>query len=103
MTVNECHQIVESGGQLIKLYPANILGFEFVKLVLNPFPHFKFFIAGGVNLASIEQWFEAGAFGVGITANLGQPEKEVSDATLNTRAQAFVKSVYHAMQKHQKR
>ncbi len=60
----------EHGADIIKVFPANILGMKYFKSVLAPMPHLKMMPTGGVNLDNPGEWLQAGAVAVGIGSAL---------------------------------
>lgn len=60
----------EHGADIIKVFPANILGMKYFKSVLAPMPHLKLIPTGGVNLNNAGEWLQAGAFAVGVGSAL---------------------------------
>jgi 2-dehydro-3-deoxyphosphogluconate aldolase/(4S)-4-hydroxy-2-oxoglutarate aldolase len=70
MTPSELLQSQDDGLKLIKLFPANLLGPEFVKSVKEVFPDLLFMATGGVNNDNLEAWFRAGVSAVGIGGSL---------------------------------
>ncbi len=71
-TVSEVGAAQETGCELCKVFPGDVLGPKFVKGLLAPMPWSKLMITGGVepteeNLAA---WFGAGAFCVGMGSKL---------------------------------
>lgn len=71
-TVSEVGFAQESGCELCKVFPGDVLGPKFVKGLLAPMPWSKIMVTGGVepteeNLAA---WFKAGVFAVGMGSKL---------------------------------
>ena len=64
----------ETGADIVKVFPANILGMEFFQGVLAPMPHLKLMPTGGVNLENPGEWLQAGACAVGIGSALVDKE-----------------------------
>ncbi|MBU0476261.1 MAG: bifunctional 4-hydroxy-2-oxoglutarate aldolase/2-dehydro-3-deoxy-phosphogluconate aldolase [Bacteroidetes bacterium] len=55
-----------AGADIVKVFPANILGIEYFKSILAPMPDLKIMPTGGVSLTNANKWFEAGACAVGV-------------------------------------
>ncbi len=70
MTPSELLQAQEAGAELVKLFPANILGPGFVNAVKEVFPDLLFMPTGGVDSGNLEAWFRAGVSAVGIGSSL---------------------------------
>ena len=56
----------ESGADILKLFPAAILGPAHLKMIREPFPNNSWCPTAGITLESIPKWFEAGADLVGL-------------------------------------
>ena len=56
----------ESGADILKLFPATILGPDHLKMMREPFPGNRWCPTAGITLESIPKWFEAGADLVGL-------------------------------------
>lgn len=56
----------ESGADILKLFPAAILGPAHLKMIREPFPNNRWCPTAGITLESIPKWFEAGADLVGL-------------------------------------
>jgi 2-dehydro-3-deoxyphosphogluconate aldolase/(4S)-4-hydroxy-2-oxoglutarate aldolase len=72
MTPTEIHVAQQHQAALIKLFPANILGPEFMQSVRELFPGQLFIPTGGVELdaGNIGTWFRAGVCAVGMGSKL---------------------------------
>lgn len=72
MTPTEIHQAQVHRAALIKVFPANILGPEFVSSIRELFPGQLFIPTGGVELnkENILSWFKAGVCAVGMGSKL---------------------------------
>ena len=60
----------ESGADIVKLFPATMLGPQFVKDVRAPLPQVKLMPTGGVTLDNAGDWIRAGAVAVGLGSAL---------------------------------
>jgi len=72
MTPTEIYAAQKHGAELIKIFPANILGPEFVSSIKELFPGQLFMPTGGVDLTpeNISSWFHAGVCAVGMGSKL---------------------------------
>jgi 2-dehydro-3-deoxyphosphogluconate aldolase/(4S)-4-hydroxy-2-oxoglutarate aldolase len=94
-TPTEIQAAYENGADIVKVFPADIVGMSFFKSVLAPMPHLKLMPTGGVSLTNAGDWLKAGACAVGVgTALL---EKKAIDennfAKLTENAKILVKSI----------
>lgn len=67
---SEIQLAFEMGADIIKVFPADVLGIEFFKAVRAPMPHLKLMPTGGVTLHNACDWLSAGACAVGIGSAL---------------------------------
>ncbi len=72
-TVTEVIRALELGAEVLKAFPGEVLGPQFIKAVKGPLPHAKIMPTGGVSLENMEKWFAAGAFAVGMGGALTKP------------------------------
>ena len=100
-TPTEIQTAYEAGADIIKVFPADILGMAFFKGVLAPMPHLKLMPTGGVSLTNAGEWLKAGACAVGIGSALLDKEsiqKEQYDK-LTENAKIIVKNVRDTINK----
>ncbi len=69
-TPTEIQYAWELGSDIVKVFPANIVGMEFFKAVKAPMPHLKLMPTGGVTLTNGKEWLAAGACAVGVGSAL---------------------------------
>ncbi|MDB5018184.1 MAG: bifunctional 4-hydroxy-2-oxoglutarate aldolase/2-dehydro-3-deoxy-phosphogluconate aldolase, partial [Mucilaginibacter sp.] len=81
MTPTEIYSAQKNGAEIIKIFPANIVGPAFISSVKEVFPGQLFMPTGGVelNTKNISGWFHAGA------CALGMGSKLISKEILNGR------------------
>ena len=72
MTPTEIALAEELNAKLVKLFPGDTLGANFLKAIKPLFPNLKFMPTGGVDTTeeSIKSWREAGVFSVGLGSKL---------------------------------
>lgn len=72
MTPSEIIKAENLGAIMIKLFPGNILGPEFMSAIKALFPDLMFMPTGGVSLEkeNLEGWFKAGVVAVGMGSKL---------------------------------
>ncbi|MEI7575883.1 MAG: bifunctional 4-hydroxy-2-oxoglutarate aldolase/2-dehydro-3-deoxy-phosphogluconate aldolase [Armatimonadota bacterium] len=91
LTPTEVLTAHEAGADLIKIFPADAMGgANYIKALKGPFPHIEFMPTGGVNLATIRGFFEAGAVAVGVGSNLVNPKLDSSEIAILTKE--FIKA-----------
>ncbi|MCK6258872.1 bifunctional 4-hydroxy-2-oxoglutarate aldolase/2-dehydro-3-deoxy-phosphogluconate aldolase [Fictibacillus sp. KIGAM418] len=100
MTPSEMIQAIEWGADMVKLFPASVLGAQFVKDVKAPFPHVPVVPTGGIHLDNAASYIEAGAAAVGVGGSLVHAEAvQTKDYTrIQRTAEQFVSIVNGARQ-----
>lgn len=93
-TPTEIQTAHEHGADIVKVFPADVLGMAFFKGVLAPMPHLKLMPTGGVTLTNAGDWRRAGACAVGAGSALldAQAIAEGRYAVLTERAQTISES-----------
>ncbi|MDY0393548.1 bifunctional 4-hydroxy-2-oxoglutarate aldolase/2-dehydro-3-deoxy-phosphogluconate aldolase [Virgibacillus halophilus] len=93
MTPTEILTAYEHGADLIKVFPANIVGPGFIKDVHGPLPHIPLMPTGGVDLGNIQEFLNHGAIAVGLGSSLVNTKVNIDKEELNRiseRAKQFV-------------
>ena len=71
LTPTEVMEAREAGAQVIKIFPCSSVGGpRHIKALRAPFPDAHFIPTGGVNLSNAAGYFAAGAFALGVGADL---------------------------------
>jgi len=88
----------QAGADLIKLFPADVGGPNFVKAIRAPLPQLQIVPVGGVDLQNAAEFIRCGAAAIGVGNSLVNPKLiEASDwSELTRRARAFVAAVNQA-------
>ena len=73
MTPTEVAYAYQCGADIVKMFPAGILGSDYIKAVKAPLKHIPVTAVGGVNAGNCAQFIRAGACGVGVGGNLVSP------------------------------
>jgi len=101
LTPTELMHAQEQGASLIKIFPCgNVGGAKYVRSLRAPFPNALLIPTGGVNAANAADFIAAGAFALGVGADLvdakalreGNLEKIISGAKEIVRAVASARS-----------
>jgi 2-dehydro-3-deoxyphosphogluconate aldolase/(4S)-4-hydroxy-2-oxoglutarate aldolase len=66
-----------SGCSMVKLFPAGIIGPEYIKNILAPLPELKIVGTGGVQFddISVKKWFASGITALGIGSSIFTKER----------------------------
>lgn len=73
MTITEMKTALNSGVDIIKLFPGNAYGPSIISAFKAPLPQLNIMPTGGVSLDNLEAWFKAGVVAVGVGGNLLKP------------------------------
>jgi len=93
MTITEMISAMEAGCDIIKLFPGNAFGSDFVKAVKGPLPQVNIMPTGGVNLDNVHLWIEAGCVAVGVGSDLTRPAVSGDFAGVTELAKQFIAKV----------
>jgi 2-dehydro-3-deoxyphosphogluconate aldolase / (4S)-4-hydroxy-2-oxoglutarate aldolase len=70
----------EAGADLVKVFPADVLGPAFFKAMNGPLPQIRLMPAGGIDLSNAGSFLKAGASCVGVGSQLVEP-KAIADGS----------------------
>jgi 2-dehydro-3-deoxyphosphogluconate aldolase/(4S)-4-hydroxy-2-oxoglutarate aldolase len=73
-SVTELVRALELGADVVKLFPGEVAGPRFIRAAHGPIPHARIMPTGGVDPDNLEEWFQAGAFAVGMGSSLTRPK-----------------------------
>ena len=65
-TPTEIRTAWEAGAQMVKVFPSNITGPNYIKALRGPFPDLPLMPTGGISLDTIDTYLAAGASGFGV-------------------------------------
>lgn len=91
-TPSEIYRAWSAGAEMVKLFPAGLLGPRYIKDVLAPLDKVKLIPVGGVDLQNFTDFLQAGASGLGLGSQLFLKEAIEKDdwEQLEKHFQAFV-------------
>ena len=69
-TPTEIHAATGAGADIVKVFPADVVGMAFFKGVLAPMPRLRLMPTGGVTCENAGDWIRAGAVAVGVGSAL---------------------------------
>lgn len=92
MTITEMIKAMESGVDIIKVFPGSAFGPSFISAIKGPLPQAVLMPTGGVNLDNVGQWIKNGCIAVGVGGNLTKGTSE----EMTKAAKGFVKEVKEA-------
>jgi len=71
LTPTEIEAAWNAGAALVKLFPARLGGFRYVRDVLAPLADVPLLVTGGVDATNAREYLDAGAVAVGVGSGLG--------------------------------
>ncbi len=89
-TVTEAYNCYTRGCEVVKVFPGNVLGPDFIKSALAPLPQIKFMPSGGVSLDNMQEWFAKGAYAVSVGSDLYTGATFENAETLKERAAQYI-------------
>ena len=92
-TLNGVIDALESGADVVKIFPGEIVGIGMIKAIKGPLPQAKVMPTGGVNVDNVGDWLKVGCIAVGAGGSLTGAAKKGDFATVTEQAKKFVKAV----------
>lgn len=92
-TLNGVIDALESGADVVKIFPGEIVGIGMIKAIKGPLPQAKVMPTGGVNIDNVGDWLKAGCIAVGAGGSLTGAAKAGDFSTVTAQAKKFVKAV----------
>jgi 2-dehydro-3-deoxyphosphogluconate aldolase/(4S)-4-hydroxy-2-oxoglutarate aldolase len=96
MTITEMQKALKLGVDIVKLFPGNAFGPEFIKAVKAPLPQVNIMPTGGVNLENVDEWIRNGCVAVGVGGNLIAPAKTGEFEKITKYAREYIQKVKEA-------
>ncbi len=88
---------LEAGADIVKIFPAGLLGPSYLESISSPLPQGLFMPSGGVTLESIPRWLNTkGVFALGIGGSLTSGAKSGDFDSITAKAAQFVQAVANA-------
>ena len=98
-TITEVITALESGVDIIKVFPGELAGPAFLKSVRGPLPQACLMPTGGVSVENVAEWIDAGAVAVGAGSQLTAGAKTGDYDKVTRMARQFVEAVKAARTK----
>ncbi|MCX7780863.1 MAG: bifunctional 2-keto-4-hydroxyglutarate aldolase/2-keto-3-deoxy-6-phosphogluconate aldolase [Negativicutes bacterium] len=95
-TIKEIVEAMEAGADIIKVFPGEILGPNFVKAVKGPLPQANLMPTGGVGLDNVGDWIKAGCVAVGAGGNLTAGAKKGDYQSITEIGKQFIAKIKEA-------
>lgn len=99
MSVTEIVRALESGADMIKVFPGDVLGPQFLRAVRGPLPHAPLAPSGGVSFENIPDWIDAGAVALSVGRPLMAGIDPNDGKALAARTRQFIERIQEARAK----
>ena len=96
MTIREVIEGMEAGADIIKLFPGEAFGPNFIKSIKGPLPQAPLMPTGGVDMSNVGDWIRAGAVAVGAGSSLIGGAKSGDYAKITATARGFIEKIKEA-------
>lgn len=96
MTIKEVVEAMESGADIIKVFPGEAFGPKILKAIKGPIPYAKMMPTGGVDIGNVGEWIKAGAVAVGVGGALTAGAKTGDYKAVTALAREFIAKVKEA-------
>lgn len=92
-SIKEVVEAMEAGADIIKIFPGELFGPNFIKSILGPIPYAKLMPTGGVNIENVGEWIKAGAVAVGAGGSLISGAKTGDYESITKVAEQFIQKI----------
>lgn len=96
MTVNEIVKAMESGADIIKVFPGSVCTPDFIRMIKAPLPQAVLMPSGGVNLDNVKDWIDSGCELISAGSDLTRGAKDNDYNLITKTARLFVQRVKEA-------
>lgn len=96
MTIKETVEAMESGADIVKIFPGELFGPAMIKAIKGPLPHALLMPTGGVSLANVADWIKAGSTVVGVGSTLTAGAKTGNYDSITQIAEQFIAKIKEA-------
>ena len=98
LSITEVVHAMESGADIIKIFPGELFGPAAIKAIHGPIPQAELMPTGGVNLDNVGDWIRSGAVAVGAGGSLTSGAKTGDYEKITETARRFVEQIQLARQ-----
>lgn len=96
MTIKEVVEAMETGADVVKIFPGELFGPAIIKAIKGPLPHAPLMPTGGVSLENVDQWIKAGSIAVGVGGSLTAGAKKGDYESITNIAKQFIAKIKEA-------
>jgi 2-dehydro-3-deoxyphosphogluconate aldolase/(4S)-4-hydroxy-2-oxoglutarate aldolase len=95
-TIREIVEAMESGADIIKIFPGETLGPAFVRAAKAPLPQASLMPTGGVSIDNAAEWIAAGSVALGVGGSLTAGAKTGDFKSITELARRFIAAIQEA-------
>lgn len=88
-TITEVQTALTYGSDIVKIFPGNVVGQDFISAIKAPMPQVSVMPTGGVSIDNMEEWFKKGVTLVGAGSNLVGPADSGDFESVQKNASAY--------------
>lgn len=92
-TVTEIVKATKMGAKIIKLFPSETIGKDFIKALHGPLPDIKLMPSGGITTNNVRDWKKAGACAIGVGSVLTKNVSKEGYQSVSRIARTFIEAV----------
>ena len=92
-TIGEIVAAMESGADIVKIFPGETLGPAFVKAARAPLPQASLMPTGGVSIDNAAEWIRAGSVALGVGGNLTAGAKTGDFQSITDLVRRFIAAI----------
>ena len=96
MTIREVIECLESGADIIKIFPGELFGPKIIKSIKGPVPQAELMPTGGVTAENAAEWIKAGAVALGAGSSLTAGAKTGDYDKIAETAKLFIERIKQA-------
>ncbi len=96
MTIREVMDCLESGADIIKVFPGELFGPRIIKSIKGPIPQAELMPTGGVTVENAADWIKAGAVALGAGSSLTAGAKTGDYQKITETAKVFIERIKEA-------
>jgi len=96
MTLREVIDCMESGADIVKVFPGELFGPRIIKAIKGPLPQAELMPTGGVSVDNAAEWIKAGAVALGVGGNLTAGAKTGDYDQVTEAARLFIQKIREA-------
>jgi len=96
MSIKEVIEILESGADIVKIFPGELFGPKAIKAIKGPVPQAPLMPTGGVTVDNVGEWIKAGAVAVGVGGSLTAGAEKGDYESITEIGKALIEKVSQA-------